>query len=99
MTGHEPLTAIVFWAFIGIAACGLMVCAAMLYRSCRKDRRWRHDSRVQQRIAELLRQEWVDSLPPEARQRLEASRRHLHQLRERAEAELATEASGGRPHA
>jgi hypothetical protein len=31
MTGHEPLTAIVFWAFIGIAACGLMVCATMLY--------------------------------------------------------------------
>jgi hypothetical protein len=54
MTSHETLTAVALWVCIGIAACGLIVCAIMLARSRHKDRRWRHDSRVQQRITELL---------------------------------------------
>jgi hypothetical protein len=89
---------ILFWVLMGIAACGFIVFGLMLHRSRQRDRHWQYEARVQQRIAELLRQEWEDSLPPEARQRLEAQRQHLQALRERAEAELAAaQARGGRP--
>ena len=57
-------------------------------------RRWQHDSRVHQRVQELLAQEYEDLLTPEERQRREAQRRHLDELRARAEAEVAAEAAG-----
>jgi hypothetical protein len=99
VTGRETMTTILFCGLIGIAACCSIVFGLMLHRSRQRDRRWQYESRVQLRIVELLRQEWEDSLPPEARQRLEAQRQHLQELRVRAEAELAAEARGGQRRA
>jgi len=101
MNLHETMRAIVPWVFIGIAACGLVFFAILLWRWRQHDRRWQHESRVHQRIAELLEQEYVNLLAPEARQRREAQRQHLQQLRAQAETELAAEAQRkrGQPRA
>jgi C4-dicarboxylate-specific signal transduction histidine kinase len=89
---------IIPWVF-GFLAVGWFIAAAiMFWRWRRQDRRWREqtrrwqqESRVQQRIAELLQQEYEQLLTPEERQRREAQRQHLQQLRAQAEGELATE--------
>ena len=54
-------------------------------------RRGRHGSRVQQCISQLLAEEYDRLLTPEERERRAAQRRHLDELRARAEAELAAE--------
>jgi hypothetical protein len=83
---------IIVWGF-GLLAVGWFVFAAvMLSRSRQQDRRWQHETRVQQRISQLLAQEYEQLLTPEERQRREAQRHHLQELRARAEAELAAEA-------
>jgi hypothetical protein len=71
----------------------LIFSAVMLKRSRQQDRRWQHESRVHQRVSELLAQEYEQLLTPEERQRREAQRRHLAELRARAETELAAEAA------
>jgi hypothetical protein len=78
---------------IGIGACWLIVSAIMVWRGRRQDRRYRHETRVQQRISELLQQEYEQLLTPEERHRREAQRQHLEELRAQAEAELAAEAA------
>ena len=78
---------------MGFGVCWLIVSAVMLWRSRQQDRRYRHESRVHQRVSELLQQEYEQLLTPEARQRREAQRRHLDELRARAEAEVAAEAA------
>ena len=81
---------------IGLGACWMLVSVVMLVRQRRKDRQaqqhWQHESRVHQRVQELLVQEYELLLAPEERQRREAQRRHLQALRARAETELAAEA-------
>lgn len=76
----------------------LLFVAIMIWRGWRDRRRWReqtrhwqHQTRVNQRIQELLAQEYENRLTPEERQRREAQRRHLEGLRAQAEAELAAE--------
>src|SRR6266516_4778302 len=87
---------------IGLSLCWLIFSVVMLVRDRRKARRsqqqreahcrhWERETRIQQRVSELLKQEYEDLLTPEARQRREAQRRHLAELRARAEAELAAE--------
>jgi hypothetical protein len=84
---------LILWVF-GLLAVGWFVFAAvMLWRSRQQDRRWRHETRVQQRISELLQQEYEQLLTPEERQRREAQRQHLQALRAQAEAELAAKAA------
>jgi hypothetical protein len=53
------------------------------------------------RSSELLQQEYENLLTPDERQRREAQRRHLEELRAKAEAELAADAQqrGGRRRA
>jgi hypothetical protein len=90
---NHPDPGIIPWVF-GILAGGWFVSAAvMFWRGRQQDRRWRHESRVNQRVSEFLAQEYEPLLTPEARQRREAQRRHLAELRARAEAELAAEAA------
>jgi flagellar biosynthesis/type III secretory pathway M-ring protein FliF/YscJ len=86
--------------FIGLVACWLVFAIIMIWRGRRQNRRWReqtrrwqHESRVHQRVQERLAQEYENLLTPEERQRREAQRQHLQELRAQAEAELATEAS------
>ncbi len=91
MKDLDPTT-LILWVF-GLLAVGWFVFAAvMLWRSRQQDRRWRHETRVQQRISQLLAQEYELLLTTEERQRREAQRQHLQELRARAEAELAAEA-------
>jgi hypothetical protein len=73
-----------------VAAAGWLVMVVVLALKTRRDR---HESRVQQRLSQLLAQEYEQLLTPEERQRREAQRRHLAELRARAEAELAAEAA------
>jgi hypothetical protein len=95
---HSLDPSLISWVF-GLLAAGWFVFAAvMFWRGGRQDRRWReqtrhwpHDSRVHQRVQELLAQAYENLLTPEARQRREAQRRHLAELRAQAEAELAAE--------
>jgi hypothetical protein len=94
MNLHEAMRTILPWVFIGMGACGLVFFAVLLWPWCQEDCHWQHESRVQQRIAGLLQQEYVNLFTPEERQ-------HLQQLRTQAEAELAAEAQSkrGRPRA
>jgi len=90
---NHPDPSIAPWVF-GILAVGWFVFAAvMLWRSHQRDRRYQYESRVQQRISNLLAQEYEQLLTPEQRARREAQRRQLEELRAQAEAELAAEAS------
>jgi Flp pilus assembly protein TadB len=83
---------LILWVF-GLLAVGWFVFAAvMLWRSRQQDRRRRHETRVQQRISQLLAQEYEQLLTPEERQRREAQRQHLQELRAQAEAGLTAEA-------
>ena len=75
-------------AFIAVAAAGWLVMVVVFGLKTRRDR---HESRVQQCISELLAQEYEQLLTPEERARREAQRRHLDELRARAEAEVAAE--------
>jgi hypothetical protein len=88
-------TTVILWMCILLAAGGLLGLVALLWWHNRRwraqTRRWQHDSRVHQRVQELLNQEYENLLTPEARQRREAQRRHLAELRAQAEAELAAE--------
>jgi C4-dicarboxylate-specific signal transduction histidine kinase len=100
VTMSESLRTLVPVILIGLGVCWLIVCAVMLWRWRQQSRQWReqtsrwqHESRVNQRISELLKQEYEQLLGPEERQRREAQRRHLEELRARAEAELAAEAA------
>lgn len=87
---------IVPWVF-GILAVGWFVFAAvMLWRSHPRDRRARHESRVRQRISNLLAQVYEPRLTPKQRARREAQRRHFEALRAQAEAELAAEEASQR---
>lgn len=96
----ETIRTLVPVILMGLGACWLFFSAVMLWRSRQQDRRWQHESRVHQRVSEFLAQEYEQLLTPEERQRREAQRRHLEELRARAEAELAAEASqrGGQRH-
>jgi hypothetical protein len=77
---------------IGLGACWFVFAAVMIWRGRQQDRRLRHESRVHQRVSELLQEEYEQLLTPEERQRREAQCQHLAALRARAEAELAAEA-------
>ena len=95
---NHPDLSLIPWVF-GILAVGWLVFAAvMFWRGRQQDRRWReqtcrwqHEGRVNQRVSELLKQEYKQLLTPEARQRREAQRQHLAALRAQAEAEIAAE--------
>jgi hypothetical protein len=80
---------LVLIVFVAVAAAGWFVIVGVFALKTRRDR---HESRVQQRISQLLAQEYEQRLSPEARQRREAQRGHLQELRAKAEAELAAEA-------
>jgi hypothetical protein len=56
----------------------------MVWRQRQQDRRWRHKSRVNQRVSELLAQEYKQLLAAEGRQRREAQRQYLQELRAEA---------------
>jgi hypothetical protein len=89
----ETIRTMVPVILIGLGVCWLLFAAVMLWRSRQQNRRWQHESRVHQRIAELLEQEYINLLTPEERQRRETYRQHVQQLRAQAEAELAAGAS------
>jgi hypothetical protein len=91
MTHPDP--SIIPWVFSLLAVGWFVFAAVMLWRSRQQDRCWRHETRVHQRVSQLLEQEYVNRLTPEARERRAAQRRHLEELRARAEAELAAEDS------
>jgi flagellar biosynthesis/type III secretory pathway M-ring protein FliF/YscJ len=94
----HPDPTIIPWVF-GILAVGWLVFVIIMFwcghqrsrRWSEQTRRWQHESRVHQRVQELLAQEYEHLLTPEARQRREAQRHHLQELR--AEAELTAEAA------
>jgi hypothetical protein len=81
------------WCFITLGAGWFVFAAVMFWRSRQQDRRWQHESRVHQRVQELLAQEYENLLIAEKRHRREAQRQHLAELRAQAEAELAAENS------
>jgi hypothetical protein len=85
MPEGKSLAAIVF---VAVASAGWLVMVVVFSLKARRDR---HESRVQQRISQLLAQEHDQLLTPEERERREAQRRHLDELRAQAEAELAAE--------
>jgi Flp pilus assembly protein TadB len=93
VTVSETIRILVPVTLIGLGVCWLIVSAVMLWRSRQQDRRWKRESRVQQRVSELLQQEYERLLTPEERQRREAQRQHLQALRAQAEAELAAKAA------
>jgi Flp pilus assembly protein TadB len=93
VTVSETIRILVPVTLIGLGVCWLIVSAVMLWRSRQQDRRWKRESRVQQRVSELLQQEYEQLLTPEERQRREAQRQHLQALRAQAEAELAAKAA------
>ena len=78
---NHPDLSLIPWVF-GILAVGWLVFAAvMFWRGRQQDRRWReqtrrwqHEGRVNQRVSELLKQEYKQLLTPEERQRREAQR-------------------------
>jgi hypothetical protein len=98
VTMPETIRTLVPVTLIGLGMRRLIFPAIMPWRSRRQDRRWPHESRMHQCVSEFLAQEYEQLLTPEERQRREAQRRHIEELRARAEAELAAEASqrGGR---
>ncbi len=75
-------------ALVAVAAAGWLVMVVVFGLKARRDR---HESRMQQRISQLLAQEYDQLLRGEERARREAQRRHLDELRAQAEAELAAE--------
>jgi hypothetical protein len=89
----DPAKTILPAILMGLGACWLIVSAIMVWRGRQRDRRYRHEARVQPRLSELRRQEDEQLLTPEERHRREAQRQHLQALRARAEAELAAEAA------
>jgi hypothetical protein len=62
--------------------------------SARDDQRWARERQEQQRLHEIRDQLWLESLPPEARDRVLAQRRDTRELEERARAILAAERRG-----
>jgi hypothetical protein len=91
VTMSETIRTLVPVILISLTACWLIVSAVRLWRSRQQDRRWQHESRVHQRVSELLKQEYEPLLTPEERQRREAQRQHLAALRAQAEAEIIAE--------
>ena len=87
----DTVKAVVPALFIGLGLRWMLASAVMLVRQRRKDRQWQRETRIQQRVSELLQEEYEQLLTPEQRQRWEAQRQHLAELRARAEAELAAE--------
>jgi biopolymer transport protein ExbB/TolQ len=95
--------------FIGLSVCWLLVGVVVLVRQRHKDRQWQQrweaqrrqwarETRINQRVSELLAQEYEQLLTPEEHQRREAQHQHLAALRAQAEAEITAEESPpGRP--
>jgi hypothetical protein len=88
MPTEKSLVLIVFVAVAAAGWCAIVVVFAL------KTRRDRHESRVQQRISQLLAQEYEQLLSPEERERREAQRQHLAELRAQAGAEIRAEDAG-----
>lgn len=74
--------------FLALVAIGWLAMTVVFGLKARRDR---HESRVQQRLSQLLAQEHEQLLSPEDKQRRDAQRQHLQELRAQAERELAAE--------
>jgi hypothetical protein len=68
---HLDPTTILLIVLFAVTAAGWLVMVVVLALKTRRDR---HENRVQQRISQLLAQEYEPLLTPEERQRREAQR-------------------------